>query len=401
MNPYFTESHMRKGDSMNILLLGNSDSVFTRDFCIRVLGKEDIHAVILTPSLTEKYGQDYKDHHIREIGWPEVFLKGIRNQSGALKAIIKAYRDLKEAMGFDNKIDVLHVHYVEPMHLIYFFGFWMKAKKRVLTFWGSDLLRASKGKLCLFTYFLKRSTSIVLMIQSQCDYFQKVFGHKYDEKIRIIDFGNSLLDVLDNVKQKHTVEECKQHFNMPLDKLIIHVGYNALPEQQHIEMLENVVLLSQDVLNRVKLIFHISYGQESDFEEYKRRLTELMDAAQLDYSFYDDYLQREGLAMFRMTCDVFLYGQKTDARSASPLEYIYAGAEFVCPKWLSGNYELLDGTGINYFVYDDFAQLSDALQKCLKEMNPSERKISKEGRKIIRDEISWDSLAEKWRNLYE
>lgn len=390
-----------EGEFMNILLLGHSDSVFTRDFCVRVLGKENIQTVVLTPSSATKYGQDYEANHIKEIRWPEVFLKGIRNQSGALKAIIKAYRDLKETMGFENEIDVLHVHYVEPMHLIYFFGFWMKAKKRVLTFWGSDLLRASKKKLLLFPYFLKHSTSIVLMIQNQCDYFQEVFGHKYDDKIHIIDFGNSLLDVIDDVMQKHTVEECKQHFELPLDKIIVHVGYNASRGQQHMEMLESIVSLPQDVINKIKFVFHISYGYGSDFNSYKQQLTELMDAAQLDYSFYDAYLQGEELAMFRMTCDVFLYGQKTDARSASPLEYIYAGTEFVCPKWLSGNYELLDQAGINYFVYDDFTHLPDTLQECFKGVNPSERKISQEGREAIRKEISWDSLAEKWRNLYE
>ena len=386
---------------MNILLLGYSDSVFTRDFCLHVLGKENINTVILTPTPTKQYGQDYIGNHVKEIEWPDFFRKGIRKNLGALPSIIKEWRNLEAKIGLGNRIDALHVHYVEPLHLVYFFPFWRRAKKRVLTFWGSDLLHASKLKLWLFPFFLKHATSIVLMIQSQCDYFQEVFGHKYDDKIHIIDFGNSLLNVIDDVMQNYTADECKRHFDLPLDKLIVHVGYNASRAQQHKEVLENIVLLSRDILQKMKFVFHISYGFGHDFDAYKQQLTQIMDVAQMDYAFIDTYLQGEELAMLRRTCDLFVYGQKTDARSASPLEYIYAGAEFVCPRWLAGNYEMLDQAGIRYYSYNDFGELDKAIQLCLEKIDSPEGKISDRGRKAIRDEISWDSLAEKWRALYE
>ena len=121
----------------------------------------------------------------------------------------------------------------------------------------------------------------------------------------------------------------------------------------------------------------------------------------MNYIFIDKYLQGEELAMFRRTCDIFLYGQKTDARSASPLEYIYAGAKFICPKWLADNYKLLDEAGIRYYIYDDFEHLPNAVETCVKEMNMSTERISAKSKKRIHDEISWDSLAEKWRRLYE
>lgn len=386
---------------MNILLLAYSDSVFTRDFCEQVLNKENINTVILTPASTKQYRQDYVDNHVKEIEWPDFFLKGIGKNLSALPLLMKEWNSLKEKIGFGDQIDALHIHYVEPLHILYFFPFWRRARKRVLTFWGSDLLRASKQKLWIFPFFLKQSTSIVLMIQNQCNYFHEVFGHKYDDKLHIIDFGNSLLNVIDDVIQNYTVEECKKHFNLPLDKLIVHIGYNAFRDQQHLKILENIALLSKDMMQKLKLIFHISYGQENDFDDYKQQMVEIMDAAQMDYVFIDTYLQGEELAMFRRTCDLFVYGQKTDARSASPLEYIYAGAEFVCPGWLAGNYELLDQAGIRYYSYDDFGELDKAIQLCLEKIDSPEGKISDRERKAIRDEISWDSLAEKWRALYE
>lgn len=386
---------------MNILLLAYSDSVFTRDFCEQVLNKENINTVILTPASTKQYRQDYVDNHVKEIEWPDFFLKGIGKNLSALPLLMKEWNSLKAKIGFGDQIDALHIHYVEPLHILYFFPFWRRARKRVLTFWGSDLLRASKQKLWLFPFFLKQSTSIVLMIQNQCNYFHEVFGHKYDSKLHIIDFGNSLLNVIDDVIQNYSVEECKKHFSLPLDKLIVHIGYNAFRDQQHLKILESIALLPKDMMQKMKLIFHISYGQENDFDDYKQQMVEIMDEAQLDYVFIDTYLQGEELAMFRRTCDLFVYGQKTDARSASPLEYIYAGAEFVCPRWLAGNYEMLDQAGIRYYSYNDFGELDKAIQLCLEKIDSPEGKISDRERKAIRDEISWDSLAEKWRALYE
>ena len=71
----------------------------------------------------------------------------------------------------------------------------------------------------------------------------------------------------------------------------------------------------------------MSYKHDSDFEQYKQQLSDQMKAAKVDYCFVEKYMQGEELAMFRRTCDLFLYGQKTDARSESPLEYVYGGAE--------------------------------------------------------------------------
>lgn len=52
---------------MNVLLLGNSDSVFIRDFCTQVLHTEKINVAILTPAFSENYGKDYSSNAIREV----------------------------------------------------------------------------------------------------------------------------------------------------------------------------------------------------------------------------------------------------------------------------------------------------------------------------------------------
>lgn len=386
---------------MNILLLANSDSVFVRDFCVKVLNRQDMDTVILTPSMSENYGREYHKKNIREVRWPDAFLTGIRERADVFLLRVKERKKLELNAGFREKIDVLHVHYVEPLHLLYFFHFWRKAERKILTFWGSDLFNMSKTASVLIPPFLRQASYIVFMIENQRDYFQSVFGHKFDNKIRIIDFGNSILDCIDAVEKKYGVEECKRHFNFPLDKLVVHVGYNAAKGQQHIAILRGLVLLPPPVLSELFLVFHVSYGYNDDYDNFELQLKDIMDSSRLDYSFIKSYLQGEELAMFRLTSDIFIYGQKTDARSASPLEYVYGGAKFVCPRWLSNNYELLGSAGNDYYIYDDFAHLYEVLQRCISKVYLPKTKTDGIKKERIRKEISWDSLAEKWRELYE
>ncbi len=386
---------------MNLLLIGSADSIFIRDYCKNILDNSTIKATVLSQKKAEKYYFDYKERGIKVIEWPRFFQKGLAKQLLHLGQLKKEWNALAYEIAGHDEIDILHMHFVEPLHLIYFWGLWQKAQKKILTFWGSDIFDASRRKLILLSFFLKQTDKIIFMVPKQRDFFCKLYGHKYDSKIRIIDFGNSQIDVIDKVSEGYTVDECKKHFGLPLDKYIVHIGYNACKEQQHVDIIRNIANLPHEQLDKMKFVFHMSYGYSSDYNVYKQHLKDIMDAYNMDYSIIEDYLQGEELAMFRRTCDIFLYGQKTDARSASPLEYVYAGAIFICPIWLAENYKLFDKGNIKYYVYSQFEDLDKIMQQSLKELEKPGEIISVFGREAIRKEKSWNSLSKEWRSLYE
>lgn len=391
----------------NILILGISESLFVRDFCIEVFNREEQNIVLLSCGHEKKYEADYAEYDIKIIKWPEFFLEGIKknlsfNIMGKYKNAIKK---LEESIGFNNEIDVIFVHYVEPLHILYFWSIWKKAKKRILVFWGGDILRASKRKMKMLPFFLKGSTGLVFMIQNQYEYFKSIFGNRYDDKIHILDFGNSVLNKIDDVSKKYSKKQCKEKFGLSLDRLSVHVGYNASREQQHLEMMKSIVKWikvgsSEKWINKLEFVYHISYGKDEEFDSYMKRLKQIMEENNLKYIFIEDYIQGNDLAMFRKTCDIFLYAQKTDARSASPLEYIYAGARFICPEWLWGNYELLNEEEKIYYKYRDFVDFAEVFERCLVDY-ANMKSISSEEKKVIKEAISWESLAPKWRSLYE
>ena len=67
---------------------------------------------------------------------------------------------------------------------------------------------------------------------------------------------------------------------------------------------------------------------------YEKEIKDLLNISGIDYIFVNDFFSGEKLAMFRMTCDIFVYAQTTDAMSDSSIEYAYAGSLFLCPEWL-------------------------------------------------------------------
>lgn len=398
-----------------VLLLGNSHSVFIKDFCMEVLDKNEVKTTILSKCYSRRYLDSYQRENVSIINWPKALVQGIRKNFSFrhlfeyISGIVKVNWEIALRVG----VDVIFVHYVHPFSLLYFYLPWKKAQKRILVFWGSDILQISEENLKLLPLFLRQSTDIIFMIQNQYEYFQEKLGHKYDEKVHVLNFGNGLLNRIDKINSEYNRKQCKKKFGFPEDKIIVHVGYNANTNQQHNKMIKSIVKCTQssmenELREKLKFVFHISYGQEDNFEIYMNELKSIMDKAFLDYAFVDTYFQDDELAMFRKTCDIFLYGNKTDALSASPLEYIYAGAVFVYPKWLYNNYdELLNEGNILHYVYDDFDELGKVFHKCLKEyvekaVNDAEfENIDSKGRKIIRDTISWEVLAPKWRSLYE
>lgn len=388
---------------MNILVMGDCNSAFNRNYCIEVLKNDNV--VILSKNESVNYNKDYDANGIRIIRWPEYMLNGPKSQYFNPVGYFRAISMLRKEIEFTS-IDVFHVHYFEPIDLLLFYPLWRNSQKKNITFWGSDLLYASQMKRMLYPFFLKQATSVVMMVKRQKEYFNSIMGHRYDNKIRIIDFGNCLLNIISMNEKRISRNGAKKKFGIPVNKIILHVGYNASNSQQHLTIINEIVKLPPEYKKIIFIVFPIAYGKNENYLELFSQIKKLLDIAHISYALVDRFLQGEELAMFRRTCDIFVYGQDADARSASPLEYLYAGAKFVYPRWLADNYEFLPKCNKILFCYNTFENLHDSIHSCMDTMqNFSDVKAEfDEYNKIktsISDEISWDNLAKKWRALYD
>lgn len=390
---------------MNILILGDANSVFVRDFCAHVLDKEGNNICILSYTNTGKYAEFYSEMGIKEIYIkPYIEAAPPLHYTNIFKVMLQIKKEIKQVLPFDAPADVIHVHYVQPSTLMYMFMIWLAAKKRILTFWGSDILRAEEANRKLLRPFLYMASAIVFMIPKQHEFFCDLYGDRFDKKTHIIDFGNSLLDLIDEVRQKYSRMECKKYFGRgaSTDKITIHVGYNKDEEQQHMKILKSICLLPSCLIEKIQIIFPWGYGSSLHEDTYIKKIKVLLDEKGIDYIFVKDFLQGEKLAGFRMSCDIFIYGQTTDAMSDSVLEYLYAGSLFLCPNWLRGNYSLIDKYTAQTMHYMQFTDLCDILCEIVSNREcVFTNQIESELQETIYQNKSWETLSSKWRECYE
>ena len=386
---------------MNIVILGIADSIFTRDYCEYVLDGHSNNIVLISERGTENYAQDYERLGIKLVPWPEFFKRGFMGNIKCLKRYKQECRKLMEELDLKDGIDVIHCQYFVPLHVLYFRTLWKSAKRRIITFWGGDYADLTPAKRrILFPGYLKEADSIVFMIEEQIKAFKKEFGHKYDSKVTMIDFGNSNFESLDRVLEDSTLDECKEEFGFAPENLTIHIGYNAYEQQNHMRLLSEILKVKKELRKNITVVFPMNYCRSESYGELKENLTDACEKAGLRYAFSENYLKQKELSAFRRSCDIFLYGQDNDARSFSPIEYVYSGSNFICPGYLYENYKpLFEKAGFKAFVYKDFNEIAPILEEILR--NGKADGISVEGRRVFRDELSWESLAKKWRLLYE
>lgn len=389
---------------MNILILGDSGSVFIKNYCTRVLTRED-NVCILSNTDSGKYSDIYRQMGIKEIYLTPYLENSWLTMTNIVPMLYKKTRAIRKLLPF-NRCDVIHVHYVIPGLLVYLFIFWITSRRRILTFWGSDILRISDEDRRLLAPLMHMATSLVFMIPNQYRIFQDTYGNRFHRKIRIIDFGNELLDIIDNIRSDYSKPECKREFGLLNDKVIIHVGYNKDAEQQHMQILEQICALPKGIVDKIQLVFPWAYGggfSDADEEkEYVANMEKLLASSGVSYVFVTDFLQNERLAKFRMTCDILAYAQTTDAMSDSVTEYVYSGAFFLCPDWLWDNYSLINGYADRCIRYEHFGDLRDILSRVIGNWDKSYSKCeSNEIRQTIYENKSWNKLIDRWRECYE
>lgn len=388
---------------MNIIMVGDSSSPFIKNYCMHVLTEGD-SVYIFSYTNVGRFSDYYKQMGIKEIYIMPFLENSPLRITNIVSVLYKKTKDIKKLLPSGISIDVMHVHYVIPSTLVYLFAFWFGARVRILTFWGSDILRQSDSNRKLLTPFCLMASTIIFMIKPQKNFFVNRYGKRFERKIRIIDFGNALLDVIDDLRSEYSKTDCKQEFGLRTDKITIHIGYNKSEEQQHIKILEQLCLLPQRILNKVQVVFPWGYGGNAYEDAYISQIENILGGGtySIDYVFNKNFLQGKELAKFRMSCDIFLYGQTSDAMSASPLEYVYSGSLFLCPAWLWANYDLINGQTKQCVKYSDFAHMRSILGEILMQSKDDFLGlIENETHEIIYENLSWKNLAPKWRKCYE
>ena len=336
--------------------------------------------------------------NINEPIWEEKKVKVItliNDNESKIKNLIKFPFRLLNLKNKLKGMDIIHYHFIDYRftHIVDFF-IGKTAKKTILTFWGSDLLRQKKKTVLSFHSLYKRADKINLMNKEMNDTFNGITNSKYSNKSIILDFGDSTLDKIIKSSNKDRFE-LKEYWKIPTDKITIHLGYNGFKGQQHLQMINSLNQCNQFIKEKIYIIVPLSYGCED--ESYKKQIISSLNESGINYCIYDKYINQDDVATFRLTADIFLYGQITDAVSASMIEYIASDCLVIKPEWLV--YSELSDAGVEMIEYKDFAELPTLLNQIIS--NKLDTKIDyKKNQSIVVSMKSWNVLKSQWLEMY-
>lgn len=374
---------------MNIVIIGDADSIFVKDFIERVLvGKEN--NIYLITYKNSRFKDYYDMNNVKgfEYGDPDRF---------GIKTTQKRREFIDLVMQTVGKIDVLHVHYFDRLLFRICRKLWDHSNKRVITFWGDDILCVRWQRLLLYKPILKQAHSMNVMTDEMLDAFIRIYGKKLGTKVRVLDFGAPMYESISEVKKCMTQDECKAYWGIQPDSIAISVGYNGVKTQHHNEMIRELVKLPETLRAQITVILHFGYGYSAP--GYLSNLEKQMEEVNINYIVIERFLDKKEIAILRLCADIFLYGQTTDALSSSFLEYMYAGAVLIKPTWLK--HSILERNHISYIEYGKFEELTDIVSELLQgKLQSCKEKFSDNPNKLW-NMNSWEKLVPEWEALYK
>lgn len=374
---------------MNIVIIGDADSIFVKDFIEHVLSGKGNNIYLITYR-NSRFKDFYDANNVTrfEYGEPDRI---------SIRVMQKRREFINLIMQTVGEIDILHVHYFDRRLVRICLKLWIHSRKRVVTFWGSDIFRVRWQRLLFYKPLLRQAHSINVMTDEMLSAFTRIYGKKLGARVKVLDFGNPMYEAISEVKKHMTQDDCKAYWGIPSDKIVIPVGYNGIREQQHDCIIRELVKLPEELRSQITVILHFGYGYSAP--EYLANLKKQMENVGLSYIVIERFLDKEEIAILRLCADVFLYGQTTDALSGTPLEYMYAGAVWVKPTWLK--HSILERNHVLYIEYKRFEELTGIVSELLTgKLQVYKNRFSDNTDKLW-NMNSWGKLQLEWEALYE
>lgn len=381
-----------------ILIVGNANSIWILNFIMYILKDDEKRKIELlcVDEESHAWNDKYADMGVRLIKFPETLIK-VRKKPQ--KTMWERINSLYQCIKFVQRLgeyDIINVQFVSPVHLLYFLGTKGTKNNMILSYWGSDLMRISKDNEIIEKFFLKFKKCAYVTFDNGD--LKDIFYRKFDfdkEKSKVIMLSLPVLDWIDKTKP----EDCKIIGNqsIPENRIIVAIGYNGRPEQQHLEIVRHLSKLDEKYKKEILILLQMTYGGEEDYVETCERACR--DAA-LEYILFEDFQMYEEIAQIRRRTDIFINAQTTDVFSGSFCEYLYADTVVLNAKWL--HYRELDEYPFKYEEFERFEEIPQLMENVIEGITQQGRyeKIGK-NKEIIRKLRSNENCKKQWHYIFD
>ena len=373
---------------MRILIIGDINSVYVKEFARRIKGRHNISFDIFTLSKPNlEHDKELYDNIQVVQAW-----NGFRH--------IPLLRTLIVAAGFRKKMkslrkyDICHIHFIDSFYGIFASIIKDKCKYLLTSFWGSDLYQTKNIYRILQKRLLAETNIITFASTKFSDDFIKIFGNSYLEKFRIVRFGLAPLEKFRDLEAE-TRNESRLFLKLPQDSLIITCAYSGTPVHRHLQILDSIIKISQRLPKNILLVFPIAYGGT---QEYKKKIKERLRTSNFRYKIIEEFLPDEDIARLRKASDFLINVPETDALSGTMQEHLYAGNIVITGDWLP--YDLLDEKGVFMLKVSSVKEVGEQLIYAIKSYDSFSKHTSK-SKDIIWELSSWDANIPTWLELYQ
>lgn len=385
---------------MNILLVGNPNSIFIYNYIKNVLCKADYRISLLSFEINQKikseYNEFYKKSDITIIVRPEIgnIVKRIPKIRGYINSYL-CHRTIKELFQNEKYFDIIHFQFVITQNLYIIKKYSKQYGKIISTFWGSDLLRTKIKDSKKIKEIIDKSTAITVATEFMKETLCQNYGFRFEFKVHLARFGLSALDEIKKVNAEETLDDSKKHLNIPVDKIIIVCGYNAYRAQQHKLIINSLKQCSSEIIDKIFVVLPLAYPEDS---EYINEINNYFKNSSIHYMLNTDFLDDINVSRLRLSCDIFIHAQIDDAFSGSMQEHIFANNIVLNGIWLK--YPILLNNGIYYRSFSNEMDLTSIITDTIVNIQ-KEKDNAKQNSAKIYEISSWEKVKDQWTILYK
>lgn len=377
---------------MKILLWGCTYSMWTIHFIKMFLLENNYEVWLLKNSSKKEYLDFFEEMGVHLIECPKLVIDWYdgSKRASTLKTLYIHFLQIKAAVK-SGHFDLINLHYVDYTDIIdvVILKCIMQARL-ILSYWGSDLLRVSDRILSFAGLFGKRADYITFDNGDLRIKFEQKYKWKDRVKSSTALFGLSILDIIKEEQTNKSNAFIRKMWGVSEHKKVVAIGYNGIPQQQHIAVLECIKNIDEAIKEQICILLQMSYGGT---DEYRKTVIEAAKKAGCQYLVIECFMTDEEVADIRIMTDIFINAQMTDAFSGSVCENLFSNSILINARWL--RYQEFDEHDFKYLEFENIFEIGEIIQKVL------EQGFDVSGNKeLIWKLRSWESCGSRWKRIY-
>ena len=378
----------------SVLLLGNANSIFVRDYatqCLNAGFRVDVLSVEPHPPIAGVQ---------QSLAAPDL------TRFGAIKRQFLLYRalrqHLKKLTASGQRYDCVMLHFVH-----FYWALQLPLLRRlspnfVAVVWGSDFYRVtSPFKKWLQQRIYHAARHIVFTNDATRSAFHQRYPKIATARLQHACFGLPVLSEIEQLapqRQSLRAEWC-QTLGLDPSKKTVMVGYNANLAQQQLRVIAVAASLAPEILATVQWVFPLGYGSTQTQDVIRAELDKFTATApELKAVLLTQFLNFADAAKLRLCTDLLINIQPSDQFSGSMQESLYAGAQVLAGAWLP--YEVLHGLSDQLHFVQQLDELPSALAACLGQLEPAQAP-SPALKAFIAKRSSWSHNWPLWQHLMQ